>query len=192
MSSSACCSRSWWIRLQLFFQSIPWTTDTQSPSLADSKPFQLPYQKTPYSQWRWGGFLKSLQESFDPVRAHMSPLIGTKRDGSLRLCTQFRKLTSCSIRDTFPLPRKEEALEALQQAKNYFTLDLSPIAGRLNWQNMTRQHLALLLGCCELSVHITEKLTAYLQGECWVGVKQILVSGCIVCCFSILERYLLC
>ncbi len=48
----------------------------------------------------------------------------TKKDGSLRLCIDYRKLNSCSTRDAFPLPRIDEALEALGQAKYFSTLDL--------------------------------------------------------------------
>ena len=49
----------------------------------------------------------------------------TKKDGSLRLCIDYRKLNSCSTRYAFPLPRIEEALEALGQAKYFSTLDLT-------------------------------------------------------------------
>ncbi|KAL0200588.1 hypothetical protein M9458_003775, partial [Cirrhinus mrigala] len=57
---------------------------------------------------------------------YASPVVVvTKKDGSLRLCIDYRKLNSCSTRDAFPLPRIEEALEALGQAKYFSTLDLT-------------------------------------------------------------------
>uniref|UniRef100_A0A3B3S2Q0 Gypsy retrotransposon integrase-like protein 1 n=1 Tax=Paramormyrops kingsleyae TaxID=1676925 RepID=A0A3B3S2Q0_9TELE len=58
--------------------------------------------------------------------AYASPVVVvTKKDGSLRLCIDYRKLNACSTRDAFPLPRIEEALEALGQAKYFSTLDLT-------------------------------------------------------------------
>lgn len=64
------------------------------------------------------------------IRPSKSPyaspvVIVTKKDGSLRLCIDNRKLDSCCTRDAFPLPRIEEALEALGQAKYFSTLDLT-------------------------------------------------------------------
>ena len=57
---------------------------------------------------------------------HASPVvIVTNKDGSLRLCVDYRKLNSYSTRDAFPLPRMKEALEALGQAKYFSTLDLT-------------------------------------------------------------------
>ncbi len=63
----------------------------------------------------------------NPVKVRTHPLwwLWTKKDGSLRLCIDYRKLNSCSTRDAFPLPRIEEALEALGQAKYFSTLDLT-------------------------------------------------------------------
>ena len=49
----------------------------------------------------------------------------TKKDGSTRICVDNRRLNSCSTRDAFLLPRIEDALEALGQAKYLSTLDLT-------------------------------------------------------------------
>ncbi len=46
-------------------------------------------------------------------------------DGSLRLCVDFRKLNARVVRDSFPLPRIEESLEALQGARYFSSLDLA-------------------------------------------------------------------
>lgn len=69
-------------------------------------------------------------EAAGVIRPSKSPyaspvVIVTKKDGSLRLCIDYRRLNSCSTRDAFPLPRIEEALEALGQAKFFSTLDLT-------------------------------------------------------------------
>ena len=46
-----------------------------------------------------------------------------KKDGTLRFCIDFRKLTDITVKDAHPLPRINNTLEALRGAK-IFTLDL--------------------------------------------------------------------
>ncbi|XP_063962087.1 uncharacterized protein LOC135155782 [Lytechinus pictus] len=48
-----------------------------------------------------------------------------KKDGSLRLCIDYRKLNDRTVKDSFPLPRIEETLEALSGSKYFSTLDLA-------------------------------------------------------------------
>lgn len=98
--------------------------------LVDSKPFRLPYRKIPPSQWQDVRKLLIDMEAAGVIRPSKSPyaspvVVVTKKDGPLRLCIDYRKLNSCSTRDAFPLPRIEEALEALGQAKYFSTLDLT-------------------------------------------------------------------
>ena len=45
--------------------------------------------------------------------------------GEIRLCVDFRKLNAISIRDSFPLPRIEEALQAVQAAICFSSFDLA-------------------------------------------------------------------
>ena len=51
-------------------------------------------------------------------------LVG-KKDGTLRLCVDYRKLNSVSNMDAYPMPRIEELLDNLGEAKFISTLDLS-------------------------------------------------------------------
>ena len=48
-----------------------------------------------------------------------------KKTGKIRLCVDFRKLNAISIRDSFPLPRVEEALQAVQAAVWFSSFDLA-------------------------------------------------------------------
>ena len=48
-----------------------------------------------------------------------------KKTGEIRLCVNFRKLNAISIRDSFPLPRVEEALQAVQAAVWFSSFDLA-------------------------------------------------------------------
>ena len=92
--------------------SIPTTTD---------KPVYLPHRQIPVQlQQEVRKCLESwLKQGI--IRPSMSPyasqvVIVRKKSGEIRLCVDFRKLNAISIRDSFPLPRIEEALQAVQAA----------------------------------------------------------------------------
>ena len=51
--------------------------------------------------------------------------MSAKKSGEIRLCVDFRKLNAISIRDSFPLPRIEEALQAVQAAVWFTSFDLA-------------------------------------------------------------------
>ena len=52
-------------------------------------------------------------------------VIVRKKSGKIRLCVDFRKLNAISIRDSFPLPRIEEALQAVQAAVWFTSFNLA-------------------------------------------------------------------
>ena len=48
-----------------------------------------------------------------------------KKNGSLRLCVDYRKLNAVTRKDSFPLPRIDSILESLKNAKWFSTIDLA-------------------------------------------------------------------
>lgn len=95
---------------------------TLSPSLSKNTPLAITGgTKRPYYRWK-------KPETFIQAKANMQPIL-------LLICVDYRKLNSCSARDTFPLPRIEDALDALGQAGYFSALDLA--TGKLRWLKMT-------------------------------------------------------
>ncbi|KAL7870478.1 hypothetical protein SRHO_G00079750 [Serrasalmus rhombeus] len=64
-----------------------------------------------------------IRESSSP---YASPIVLVKKkDGSLRMCVDYRQLNAKTRKDAFPLPRIEESLDALSGARWFSTLDLA-------------------------------------------------------------------
>ncbi|TWW73497.1 Retrovirus-related Pol polyprotein from transposon 412 [Takifugu flavidus] len=64
-----------------------------------------------------------IRESSSP---YGSPIVLVKKkDGSLRMCVDYRQLNNKTRKDAFPLPRIEESLDALTGARWFSTLDLA-------------------------------------------------------------------
>ncbi len=63
-----------------------------------------------------------IRESNSPFASPV--VLVRKKDGGLRICVDFRTLNARTIRDSYPLPRITETLEALKGARYFCTLDL--------------------------------------------------------------------
>ena len=48
-----------------------------------------------------------------------------KKDGDIRICIHYRKLNAVTKRDAYPMPRIDDILDELGQAKYITTLDLA-------------------------------------------------------------------
>lgn len=65
---------------------------------------------------------KVVRESSSP---YASPIVLVrKKDGSIRLCVDYRQLNRKTRKDAFPLPRIDESLDALSGSKWFSTMDL--------------------------------------------------------------------
>jgi len=64
-----------------------------------------------------------IEESTGPW---VSPIVMVpKADGTLRMCTDFRKVNNCMVPDPFPLPRIEDLIERVEKAKYLTKLDMT-------------------------------------------------------------------
>nr|GFC79385.1 putative reverse transcriptase domain-containing protein [Tanacetum cinerariifolium] len=63
------------------------------------------------------------------IRLSVSPwgaqvLFVKKKDGSMRLCIDYRELNKITIRNCYPLPRIDDLFDQLQGAMHFFKIDL--------------------------------------------------------------------
>ncbi len=100
------------------------------PCAADAKPVRLPPYRIPHA-YR-DSIQRELQEMqtagiIEPSRSEWaSPIvIVKKKDGGIRLCVDYRRLNSVTPVDAYPMPRIDEIIDKLGQAKYITTIDLA-------------------------------------------------------------------
>lgn len=99
----------------------------------DQVPVAQPYRRIPPNQLQEAkDHVRKLldngiiQESHSPYARPIVLVTCRKKDGSLRLCVDYRRLNTKTVRDQFPLPRIEESIDAIgKYAKLFSTMDLA-------------------------------------------------------------------
>ena len=97
--------------------------------MTDYTPFKERHRRIPPAQYdEVRQLLKDMLDA-GAIRESHSPfaqpiVLVRKKDGSLRLCIDYRTLNKRTIKDNFPLPRIEDTLDALHGAKWFSSLDL--------------------------------------------------------------------
>lgn len=98
--------------------------------LLDDVPVRQRYRRIPPSEYEAvKAHINQLLES-QVIRESSSPyaspiVLVRKKDGSLRMCVDYRPLNGKTRKDAFPLPRIEESLDALSGARWFSTIDLA-------------------------------------------------------------------
>ena len=94
-----------------------------------AKPIRMAPRRVPvHLQQEVTDHIKQMQDcgiirpSCSPWAAPVVPV--RKKDGSLRFCVDYRKLNDVTAKDAYPLPRIDDALDSLTNARLFSTLDL--------------------------------------------------------------------
>ncbi|KAM7370275.1 hypothetical protein PAMP_011541 [Pampus punctatissimus] len=98
--------------------------------LSDSRPFRLPYRRVPPGQYQKLRQVLSEMEEKEIIRKstseYASPLVLVwKKNGDLRICTDFRWLNRRTLKDAHPLPHQADCLAALGGNCLFSTMDLT-------------------------------------------------------------------
>ncbi|KAL2104330.1 hypothetical protein ACEWY4_001198 [Coilia grayii] len=98
--------------------------------LTDDRPFRLPYRRIPPAHYHKLREVLSEMEEKGIIRKsiseYASPLVMVwKRNGDLRICTDFRWLNAKTVKDAHPLPHQSDCLAALGGNALFSTMDLT-------------------------------------------------------------------
>lgn len=98
--------------------------------LIDERPFRLPYRQVPPGHYQKLCQVLSEMEEQGIIRKsvseYASPLVLVwKKDGGLRICTDFRWLNARTVKDAHPLPHQSDCLVALGGNTLFSTMDLT-------------------------------------------------------------------
>src|SRR5258708_567844 len=52
-------------------------------------------------------------------------VLAKKKDGTIRVCVDYRKINLITVRDVYPIPRIDDTIDFLQGARYFSTLDLA-------------------------------------------------------------------
>ena len=69
-----------------------------------------------------------------------------KKDGSLHFCIDFCCLNACMRKDSYPLPRIQEALEGLVGAGHFSCLDLKSGFWQIKMEEASKQYTTFTIG----------------------------------------------
>ncbi|MEO0454665.1 MAG: reverse transcriptase family protein [Verrucomicrobiota bacterium] len=165
----------------------------------NTRPIRLPVRRAPLPH------LQEMHRQIDLmlenriVRPSESPwnspiVMVKKKDNSLRLCIDYRRLNQATIRDSFPLPRVDDTLDSLHGCRFFSSLDLAQGFRQVEMSDEDRQKTAFSVpgrGHFEFETMpmglvnapgvfqrlMTIALNGLLGNQCFVYLDDILITG---------------
>uniref|UniRef100_A0A5S6Q481 Reverse transcriptase n=1 Tax=Trichuris muris TaxID=70415 RepID=A0A5S6Q481_TRIMR len=164
----------------------------------NAKPVRVPPRRIPYARRQEVKTLvnQMLQEGIvEPACSPWSApiVLVRKKDGSQRLCVDYRQLNAVTEKDAQPMPRIDETLDMLAGAKWFSTLDLASGYWQVEMEEADKQKTAfstpdgsyqfrvMPFGLCNAPAtfqRLMSKVLGSLQGSaCLVYLDDIIVFG---------------
>ncbi|GJS08437.1 putative reverse transcriptase domain-containing protein [Tanacetum coccineum] len=156
-----------------------WEIEFQIELIPGATPVaKSPYRLAPFELEELPGQLKELQDK-GFIRPSSSPwgapiLLIKKKDGSFRMCIDYRELNKLTVKIRYPLPRIDDLFDQLQGSKPYLDKFVIVFIDDILIYSKTREehveHLRLVLGLLK-----KEKLYAkFSKCEFWLREVQFL------------------
>ena len=170
------------------------TIDTGTSKPIKQAPYRVPLAKRLIAEQE----IKNMAEKgiIEPSNSPWSnPVVMvTKPDGSIRFCCDLRKVNDCTIKDSQPLPRIDDTLDALSGSKWYTTLDLVSGYWQIGLAEKDRpktafaiqgsslwQYTVMPFGACNAPATFERLMERVLSGLTWniclVYLDDIIVTG---------------
>ena len=97
---------------------------------------------------------------YDMIEPSKSPwacgvVMAKKKGGQHRFCCDFRYLNAVTIKDAYPIPRTDESLSKLGDAKFFTTLDLGSAFWQVPLQQKDREKTGF---ACELGLYQRKRM----------------------------------
>nr|GEX97993.1 putative reverse transcriptase domain-containing protein [Tanacetum cinerariifolium] len=120
---------------------------------------------------------EQLQEIFDKgfIRPSSSPwgapvLFVKKKDGSFRMCIDYKELNKLTVKNRYPLPKIDDLFDQLQGSSIYLKIDLRSGYQQLRNKKEHEEHLKAILGLLK-----EEKMYAkFSKCEFWISKVQFI------------------
>ncbi|GBL87911.1 Retrovirus-related Pol polyprotein from transposon 297 [Araneus ventricosus] len=114
------------------------------PNIFKDKPLRLPFSEkkivqTQVAEWLERGIIELCSSEYSrPV------VIVRKKDGTPRVCIDYRKLNKVVVKDRFPLPLLEDILDRLQGSRVFSTIDLKNAFFHVNVNKDSRKYTSFV------------------------------------------------
>ena len=144
-----------------------------------------------------GQMVKDMQDQ-GIVQPSVSPwaspvVLVPKKDGSLRFCVDYRRLNAITKKDVYPLPRVDDIVDTLSDAKYFTTLDLASGYWQVKLDDDARpktaftthqglfEFIRMPFGLCNAPATFQRAMQTVLSGlewqNCFVYIDDILIAS---------------